>query len=58
MFPFSISVEAGKSVVTWQYTFEGDQCGHHAEFGSNILADTDSPFNPPDYDFNSEVYVM
>ncbi|KAL5022666.1 hypothetical protein ScPMuIL_001821 [Solemya velum] len=52
------TVSEGQSVVTWQWIFEGSQCGHHAAFGSNIMADTDHFENPPDFIISNDLYFV
>ncbi|KAL5012763.1 hypothetical protein ScPMuIL_011314 [Solemya velum] len=53
-----IKISPGKSVVTWQYVFSGEQCDHKAIFRSNILADTGSTTETPDERADKElVYI-
>ncbi|KAL5020926.1 hypothetical protein ScPMuIL_000081 [Solemya velum] len=42
-----IRVSPGRTLVTWQYVFLVEQCGHKAEFRSNLLANTRSTTADP-----------
>ncbi len=44
---YSIKVEPGKSVVTWQWLFSSEQYEEGLTFSSTIIRDTDSLDTPP-----------